>query len=81
MVEVEQVYIRSWHVTEIELDDLGWDDETIRLERWLNGNPSDQVLRYRRNYELSQIEVNSIDYARVLRYYNIIMGKLIDPEE
>ena len=81
MAGVEQSYIRSWHVTEEELDELGWDEETIKIERQLNGNPSHQVLRYRRNFELSQIDVNSIEYVRVLRYYNIIMEKLIDPEE
>ena len=80
---VIQPHVRSWHVTLEELDDMGWDDETIRLERQLYGvgNLTDIELRLIRNNEVSQVQRNSVEHARILRYFNIIMGKLMQPEE
>ena len=79
---VIQPHIRSWHVTSEELHDMGWDDETVDLERELyGGSLTDMELRLIIDIEVSRVQRNSIDHARILRYFNIVMGKIIQPEE
>ena len=79
---VIQPHIRSWHVTSEELRDMGWDDETINLERELyGGSLTDMELRLIIDIEVLRVQRNSIDHARILRYFNIVMGKIIQPEE
>ena len=79
---VIQPHIRSWHVTSEELCDTGWDNETINLEQELyGGSLTDMELRLIIDIEVSRVQRNSIDHARILRYFNIVMGKIIQPEE
>ena len=79
---VIQPHIRSWHATSEELRDMGWDDENINLEQELYaGSLTDMELRHFIDIEVSRVQRNSIDHARILRYFNIVMGKIIQPEE
>ena len=79
--EVIEAHIRTWHVAQDDLESLHWNDETISMEQILWGNPSEQMFRIIRNQQLAQHEPNSSDYINILRYFNIIMEKLIETEE
>ena len=81
LIEVDLIVLRPWHVPNVELRQLGWNRRTIRRERRLNGNLPIEVLRMQRNIELLNLDVNSGQYFRILRYYNILMGTLTEPEE